>query len=117
MVGNKARELVDHVSVGNLVVEIEESVLKLRVRLAGIGELGECFPTFCYVVFEEQSCEVFLFEVASNRATGKESVELCKVLLKRAGLVVIEDGSSTLSTERHVLGSHIRCGQKVGRER
>jgi len=52
--------------------------------------------------------------VASNCRLDEESVELCKVLSERAGLVVIEDGSGTLSTERHVLDGHIGCWRKSG---
>jgi len=87
-------------------------VLELRVSLAGIGELRECFPTFCYVIFEEQGHEVFLFKVTCDCRSDEELVKLCEILLKHAGLVKIEDGSGMLSMEQHVLDGHIRCWWK-----
>src|SRR5438445_11699730 len=85
------------VAVCDLVVEVEKSVPELRIRLGCVNKLWERFPTVGYVSFKEGGCEVFLFKVASDRASREESVELCEGLLKHAGLLVVEGGSSALS--------------------
>ncbi len=92
------------VAVCDLVVEVEKSVPELRVRLGRVNKLWERFPTVGYVGFKERGCEVFLFKVASDRASREESVELCEVLSKHAGLLVVEDGSSALSANWHIVG-------------
>ena len=92
------------VAVCDLVVEVEKLVPELRVRLGRVNKLWERFPTVGYVGFKEQGCEVFLFKVASDRASHEESVELCEVLSKHAGLLMVEDGSSALSANWHIVG-------------
>ena len=56
--------------------------------------------------------EVFLFEAASDLASDEESVKLCEVLPERAGLIMIEGGCATLSTDGHEVGCH-RGGNRV----
>jgi len=98
---------VDCVAVSDLVVEVEESIRELCVGLRRINELWECFPTFCYVSFEERGRVLLLIDAASDRASDEESVKLYEVSSKCAGLVVIEDGSTALATEGHEGRRHI----------
>ena len=75
-IGNEALEVMDCVAVGDLVIEVKESIRELCVGLRRINELWECFPTFCYVSFEERGRIFLLFKAASDHASGKESVKL-----------------------------------------
>ena len=97
------------VVVCDLVVEVEDLVPELCIGLGHINKLWERFPTVGYVSFKERGCEVFLFKVASDRASCEESVELCKVLSKHAVLLVVEDGSSALSANWHIVGHSESC--------
>ena len=98
MIGNEALEVVDCVAVGDLVIEVEESIPKLCVGLRWINELWECFPTFCYVSFEERGHIFLLFKAASDRTLGKESVKVYEVLSKHASS---KDGNSQAGQEVH----------------
>src|SRR5438309_11974933 len=101
------------VVVCDLVVEVEKSVPELHVRLGCVNKLWERFPTVSYVSFKERGCEVFLFKVASDCASREESVELCEVLSKNAGLLVVTDGSSALSESWNIVGyREIRMTQR-----
>ena len=117
MIGNEALKVMDCVAVGDLIVEVEESIRELPVciGLHRINELWECFPTFCYVPYEERGRIFLLFKAASDRTSGKESVKLYEVLPECAGLpvVVIEDGSTALTTEGHEGCRHNRWKRHV----
>ncbi len=82
------------------------ALAELRIGLGCVNKLWEHFPTIGDVGVGERGCKLFLFGAASNHASDEELVKLCEVLVECAGLIMIEGGRATLSTDWHIVGGH-----------